>query len=182
MPFSFIPTEIPEVIKIQSTCFPDSRGEFSEIYKASEFEAAGLDVNFVQDNFSVSHKGVVRGLHYQLEPYAQGKLITVIKGSIYDVAVDIRKGSKTFGKWVALELNDGDHCAVYIPRGFAHGFMALEDNTRIMYKISENEYAPQFERGILYNDPDLSITWPLPNPIVSEKDKLHPCLKSASTF
>ncbi len=179
MPFTFTPTEIPDVIKIQSAAFPDSRGEFSEIYQASEFKVNGINVNFVQDNFPLSHKGVIRGLHYQLEPRAQGKLVTVIKGAIYDVAVDIRKNSPTFGKWVALELNNGNHCAVYIPPGFAHGFMALEDDTRVLYKMSHSEYAPEFERGILYNDPDLNIPWPLQNPIVSEKDKLHPLLKNA---
>ena len=177
MPFTFTPTEIPEVIKIQSQAFADSRGEFSEIYKASEFKAAGLDFNFVQDNFPLSHKGVVRGLHYQLDPHAQGKLVTVIKGAIYDVAVDIRRDSKTFLKWVAVELSDKNHCAVYIPPGFAHGFMALEDDTRVLYKMTHNEYAPEFERGILYSDPDLVIPWPLPHPLVSEKDKLHPLLK-----
>ncbi len=177
MPFTFTPTEIPDVIKIQRQVFADSRGEFSEIYKASEFKANGLNFEFVQDNFPLSHKAVLRGLHYQLDPYAQGKLVSVIKGAIYDVAVDIRKDSVTFGKWVALELNDKNHSAVYIPPGFAHGFMALEDDTRVLYKMSHREYSPQHERGILYNDPDLNIPWPLPNPIISDKDKLHPLLK-----
>lgn len=177
MPFTFTETDIPEVIKIQSTNFDDDRGSFKEVYKASEFKSAGLDVDFVQDNFPLSHKGVIRGLHYQLEPHAQGKLVTVIKGVIFDVAVDIRKNSPTFGKWVFLELSDANHTAIYIPPGFAHGFMALENDTRVLYKMSHNEYAPEFERGILYNDPDLNIPWPLPNPILSEKDKKHPLLK-----
>jgi len=177
MPFIFAPTEISDIIKIESTAFSDARGSFSEIYKNSDFKAAGINFDFSQDNFSVSAKGVLRGLHYQQEPYAQGKLVRVLSGKIFDVAVDIRKSSATYGHWVGEELSDKNNLSIFIPPGFAHGFMALEDNTYVVYKICGSEYMPEFERGIIYNDFTLNIPWPLPNPIVSEKDLLHPGFK-----
>jgi dTDP-4-dehydrorhamnose 3,5-epimerase len=182
MPFIFTPTDLPEVIKIESKTFPDERGEFSEVYKASDFKANGIGYDFVQDNFPLSKKGVVRGLHYQLPPYTQGKLVAVIKGKIWDVAVDIRKSSPTFGKWVAEELSDENHRMLFIPPGFAHGFIALEDDTRVLYKMTDNEFTPSADRGIRYDDPDLNIPWPIERPILSEKDKKHPFLKDAEVF
>jgi len=177
MPFEFIRLEIPDVILIKPKVFEDERGFFLEVYKYSDFKQAGINCNFVQDNHSKSKKGTLRGLHYQLEPKAQGKLIRCIKGKIWDVAVDIRKGSPTFGKWVAVELTEENKWMLWIPSGFAHGFVALED-CEIIYKCTE-EYAPELDRGIIWNDPDLAISWPIENPILSQKDSNLPRLKDA---
>lgn len=177
MPFEFIPLEIPEVILIKPRIFADERGFFLESYKQSEFAKAGINFNFVQDNQSMSKRGVLRGLHYQLEPKAQGKLVRCIKGKIWDVAVDIRKGSPTFAKWVALELSEENKFMLWIPPGFAHGFVALEDS-EIIYKCTA-EYDPTLDRGIIWNDPDIGITWPISDPILSEKDAKLPRLNKA---
>lgn len=175
MPFEFIKLEIPEIVLIKPKVFEDERGFFLEFFKYSEFAKAGIDYNFVQDNHSKSKRGVLRGLHYQLKPRAQGKLIRCIKGRIWDVAVDIRKGSPTFGKWVAAILSEENKYMLWIPAGFAHGFVALEDS-EIIYKCTE-EYAPELERGIIWNDPEIGIKWPLSQPIVSKKDAILPELK-----
>lgn len=177
MNFEFIKLEIPEVVLIKPKVFEDARGFFMETFKASAFTKAGISYPFVQDNHSKSKKGVLRGLHYQLEPKAQGKLVRCIRGKIWDVAVDIRKGSPTFGKWVAVELSEENKYMLWIPPGFAHGFLALED-CEIIYKCTE-EYAPELDRGIIWNDPDIAIPWPIDNPILSPKDAKLPRLKDA---
>ncbi len=178
MTFEFKRLEIPGVILITPKVFSDERGFFMESYKESEFKANGINFEFKQDNHSKSSKNVLRGLHYQLEPYAQGKLVRVITGKIFDVAVDIRKGSPTFGKWVSAELSEDNKKMLWIPPGFAHGFLSLEDNTNVLYK-STNEYNKESERGISWNDPEIGIKWPINNPLLSDKDKKHPILKDA---
>ncbi len=180
MPFEFIKTEIPEVIIVKPKVFGDERGFFMETYKKSDFEKAGIDTDFVQDNHSKSVKGVLRGLHYQLEPKAQGKLVRCIKGKVFDVAVDIRKGSPTFGKWVGVELSSENKLMLWIPKGFAHGFLTLSEEAEIVYKVSGSEYSPEYDRSIRWNDQDIGIEWPLKGePILSEKDKTAPFLKYA---
>lgn len=176
MPFSFTPLDIPDVILVEPKIFPDDRGFFFESFKASDFEKAGLPTHFVQDNFSFSKKDVIRGLHYQKDPKAQGKLVSVLKGGVWDVAVDIRKESPTFLKWVAAELNDRNHVMLYIPPGFAHGFISLTENVHLLYKCT-NEYDPQADAGIRWNDPDIAVPWPVCNPIVSAKDAALPFIK-----
>ena len=178
MPFEFFPLEIPDVILIRARQFPDDRGFFMETYKHSEFAANGIPKAFVQDNYSRSSRGVLRGLHYQKHPDAQGKLISVISGRIYDVAVDIRKQSPTFGQWVGLELSHERPELLWIPEGFAHGFCVLSDSADFTYKCTA-EYAPGAYRGIAYNDPALAIPWPIENPTLSERDRSLPLLKDA---
>lgn len=177
MPFEFITLEISEVILIKPRIFADERGFFLECYKQSDFAKVGINFNFVQDNQSMSKRGVLRGLHYQLEPKAQGKLVRCIKGKIWDVAVDIRKGSPNFAKWVALELSEENKFMLWIPPGFAHGFVSLEDS-EIIYKCTA-EYDPTLDRGIIWNDPQIGITWPTTDPILSEKDAKLPRLNEA---
>ena len=162
-------TSLDGVYLLQPTVFEDDRGGFSEFFKSSTFEDCGLPAFFVQDNFSVSHRGVVRGLHFQVPPFAQGKLVTCVRGAIYDVVVDLRPGSTTFGKWVSVELSENTFEALYVPEGFAHGFQALENQSRVFYKCT-NVYSKAHEEGIIYNDPELDIGWPLPAAIVSSKD------------
>jgi len=178
MPFKFQPLEIPEVFFIETKVFNDERGFFSEIYKFSDFNNAGIKENFVQTNCSKSKKGVLRGLHYQLKPKAQGKFISVLRGRIFDVAVDLRKGSQYYGKWVGKELSEENKCCLWVPFFCAHGFFALEDNTVVLYQTSK-EYDQSCERGIIWNDPDIGIKWPDMKPIVSQKDVKLPFLKEA---
>lgn len=175
------PLQIPEVILIEPRIFKDSRGFFYELYNQSAFTAQGIKENFIQDNVSFSSKGVLRGLHYQIPPKAQAKLVRVLKGAILDIVVDLRKASKTFGKHVAVRLDAEKREMLYVPAGFAHGFCALEDDTEVLYKVS-NFYSPEHERGVLWNDPDLKIEWPAMDFIILEKDKLFPPLKQAVTF
>jgi len=177
MPFEFIKFEIPDLILVKPKIFQDERGFFMETYKAKDFVEVGINYNFVQDNHSKSKKGVLRGIHYQLNPKAQGKLVRCIKGKIWDVAVDIRKGSPWYGKWVAVELSEENKHMLWIPPGFAHGFVALED-AEIIYKCTE-EYDPALDRGIIWNDPDINISWPVTEPILSTKDEKLPMLKDA---
>jgi len=181
MPFlEFKRLEIPDVILIKPKVFPDHRGFFMELYKRTPFLANGIPYDFVQVNLSFSKRGVVRGLHYQLRPMEQGKLVTVIKGRIFDVAVDIRKGSPWFGKYVAVELSDKDRCLLWIPPGFAHGFQALEDSY-VLYLVTK-EYSPEHERGIRWNDPKIGIEWPIKEGVIlSEKDKNAPFFDEAET-
>lgn len=177
MPFEFVSLEIPDVILIKPRVFEDERGFFFECFKHSEFAQAGINFNFIQDNHSKSKRGVLRGLHYQLEPKAQGKLIRCIRGKILDVAVDIRKGSPTYAKWVAIELSQENKHMLWIPPGFAHGFIALEDS-EIIYKCTA-EYDPTLNRGVIWNDSSIGINWPPLEPILSEKDKRLPTLEEA---
>jgi dTDP-4-dehydrorhamnose 3,5-epimerase len=178
MPFQFKKLEIPEVILIEAQTFADDRGFFAETYKRSEFAACGIPHSFVQDNLSHSVQGVVRGLHYQKHPRAQGKLVTVLNGRIFDVAVDIRKGSPTYGQWVGMELSGEDCTMLYVPVGFAHGFCVLSQEADVVYKVTD-EYARDLDRGVLWNDPDLGIQWPVTEPLLSPKDAELPLLKDA---
>ncbi len=178
MPFTFRRLPIPEIILIEPKIFFDHRGFFMETYKHSDFKNFGITESFVQDNFSQSQKGVIRGLHYQKGPFSQGKLVQCLKGRIFDVAVDIRLGSPTFGRWIGVELSEENHHMLYIPSGFAHGFAVLSDYAFVAYKCTE-EYFSVHDRGIVWNDPDININWPVDNPILSEKDKKLPLLKDA---
>ena len=162
-------TELEDVLIIEPDFFPDSRGFFFESYNKKKYEDAGMNFEFVQDNISKSNKGTVRGLHYQVGEFAQGKLCQVLTGSVMDVAVDIRSGSPTFGKHVAVELTGDNHKQIWIPPGFAHGFSVLEDNTIFSYKCTAF-YSKIDERAIMYNDAELNIDWKIKEPIVSEKD------------
>lgn len=176
MPFEFERQKIEEVILVKPKVFGDSRGFFMESYKKSDFFANGIEIEFNQDNHSKSTKGVLRGLHYQANPYGQAKLVRCSKGRIYDVAVDIRPDSKTFGQYVKVELSEENKHMLYIPVGFAHGFVALTDEVEILYKAS-GEYAPQADRGIIWNDKDINIDWEIDfEPLLSEKDKKQPSL------
>lgn len=179
MAFTFQPLTIPEVVHITPDVHGDDRGYFLEVFKKSLFREVGIDTEFVQVNHSRSQKNVLRGLHYQQQPHAQAKLITVISGEIFDVAVDIRKTSPTFGQWASVRLSAADHSMVYIPIGFAHGFCALADNTEIIYYNSA-EYVPEAEGGLAWNDPALKITWPIDQPVLSAKDQQYPPLASAT--
>lgn len=182
MPFEFEKTEIPDVILIKPKVFGDDRGFFMETYKKSDFEKFGIDTDFVQDNHSKSVKGVLRGLHFQKEPFAQGKLVRCIKGKIFDVAVDIRRGSPTFKKWVGYELSEENKLMLWIPKGFAHGFLTLSEEAEVIYKVSGAEYNPKSDAGIIWNDPDINIKWPLEEieeVLLSDKDKNLPTLKNA---
>ncbi len=172
MPFEFQRLSIPEVILVKPKVFKDERGFFAETYKHSEFEAAGIKEFFVQDNHSKSSKGVLRGLHYQVEPFAQAKLVGCIRGCIYDVAVDVRNGSKTFGKWVGTVLSEENMALLYIPSGFAHGFVVTSETAEIVYKCSK-EYSPAHEHGVIWNDKNIGIKWPVADPILSKKDAAY---------
>lgn len=178
MPFQFEHLDIPDLILVTPQVFDDSRGLFLELYKHSDFLRGGIGEHFVQDNLSRSGRGVLRGLHYQKKPTAQGKLVCCIRGAIFDVAVDIRKGSRHFGKWAGVELSDNNRRMLYVPPGFAHGFQVLSESAEVVYKCTA-EYSPHDDRGIIWNDPDLNIEWPLPNPVLSPKDLRHPVLKDA---
>ena len=165
---------------IQPKVFSDTRGYFFESYKLETLLASGIQFNPVQDNESKSIRGVIRGLHYQLQPFAQAKLIRVVFGKIYDIAADLRKNSQTFGKWYGIELDSEAKTQFFIPKGFAHGFSVLSDTAVIQYKC-DNVYNPNYERGISLNDPDLKIDWKLGDikPVISDKDLKHPNLKDS---
>lgn len=171
-----IPTAIPDVLLIEPKVFGDSRGFFFESFNAADFRAAtALDIDFVQDNHSKSRRHVLRGLHYQADPRAQGKLVRVIQGAVFDVAVDIRPNSTTYGKWVGEILSADNKRQLWIPPGLAHGFLTLTDFAELLYKTTDY-YSPEHERAIRWNDPTLNIQWPLQNedPAVSEKDASAP--------
>ena len=177
MPFEFERQSISDVILIKPRVFGDSRGFFMETYKKSDFVENGIKDDFNQDNHSKSSKGVLRGLHYQAKPYGQAKIVRCTRGRIYDVAVDIRPNSKTFGKYVKVELSEENKNMLYIPIGFAHGFVALTDEVELNYKAS-GEYAPQADRGVLWSDKDINIDWNIDfEPLLSDKDKTQPTLK-----
>lgn len=175
-----IKTDIEGVVIIEPRVFGDHRGYFFESFSEREFSENVREVKFVQDNESKSGYGVLRGLHFQKSPYAQGKLTRVVKGAVLDVAVDIRRGSPTFGKHVAVELSEDNHRQLFIPRGFAHGFVVLADEVIFQYKC-DNFYAPESEGAIAWDDPDLAIDWKVPADkiILSAKDTSHPRLKDA---
>ncbi|MFO7879309.1 MAG: dTDP-4-dehydrorhamnose 3,5-epimerase [Bacteroidota bacterium] len=168
----FIKTEIPDLLILQPKVFGDERGYFFESWRDQWFEETGIDTRFVQDNESSSHYGVIRGLHFQRPPHAQAKLVRVIRGRVLDVAVDLRKGSPTFGKHVAVELTEDNHWQFFIPHGFAHGFAVLSDQAVFAYKC-DDYYHPECEDGVAWDDPDLAIDWKIKpeDAIVSEKDK-----------
>jgi dTDP-4-dehydrorhamnose 3,5-epimerase len=171
--FSFRHLDIPEIVVIESERFVDARGSFLECYKHSTFAAHGIPDTFVQDNCSRSVRHVLRGLHYQKPPAAQAKLLCVVTGQIFDVAVDIRKGSPTFGRWTSASLSPGN--LVYVPTGFAHGFVVLSADATVIYKTTA-EYDPVLERGIIWSDPTIGIQWPVNDPVLSDKDRRLPTL------
>lgn len=179
MPFEFERLYLPEVVLIKPKVFRDGRGFFLEFFKLSDFKSLGIDPIFMQGNMSSSKKGVLRGLHYQKHPKAQGKLVMCLKGEIFDVAVDIRKGSQTLGRWVSAVLSEENKKMLWIPEGFAHGFLVLSEYAEVLYLVTRSEYAPQHEGGIIWNDPDIGINWPLGDIgelLLSPKDKALPKL------
>ena len=182
MSYTVTPTAIPDLLILEPKVFGDSRGFFFESFNAKNFaQATGLNVNFVQDNHSRSSKGVLRGLHYQVQQ-TQGKLVHVTQGAVFDVAVDIRKSSPTFGKWVGCELSDSNHRQLWIPPGFAHGFMVLSESTDFLYKTTDY-YAPAHERCITWNDSSIGIQWPEGiTPLLSAKDQQGIALAEAEVF
>lgn len=172
-------TDLPGVLVLEPHVFNDARGFFQESYNQKTFIEAGLNYNFVQDNHSLSlDAGVIRGIHYQLNPKAQTKLVRVLAGAIFDVAVDIRQNSPTFGRWITVTLSAANKLQLLVPRGFAHGFCTLEPHTQVLYKVDEY-YSPEHDRGISWEDPDLGIPWPTKHPILSAKDLRHPTFKQA---
>ena len=175
MKFAFKKTPILGLVVVKPEVGSDERGTFSENYKVSEFRKVGIKTLFVQENRSVSRRNVLRGLHYQRPPHAQAKLVRCGHGRIFEVAVDLRPGSKTFGKYYSLELSEANGLMLYIPEGFAHGFYALTDKAEVMYKCSR-EYAPSHDAGVRWNDPALKIKWPCTRPVLSPKDKALPFL------
>jgi len=176
------PTSIPDVLIIEPKVFGDNRGFFFESFNQEAFNnAVGQDVQFVQDNHSRSVKGVLRGLHYQIQQ-PQGKLVRVVRGAVFDAAVDLRKSSSTFGQWVGVELNEDNHRQLWVPAGFAHGFIVLSESAEFLYKTTDY-YAPEFERSIMWNDPDIGINWPTDyEPHLSGKDQKGLSLNNAEVF
>lgn len=175
MPFTFETLAIPEVVLIEPQSFGDARGFFMESYKRSDFAAKGLSQPFVQENHSRSGRGILRGLHYQKPPYAQGKLVRVIMGEIFDVAVDVRPKSPTRGRWVGVTLSAANRRMLYIPPWCAHGFCVTSDVAEVIYKTTV-EYSPAHESGVVWNDPAIGIDWPVDSPILSERDRSWPQL------
>jgi dTDP-4-dehydrorhamnose 3,5-epimerase len=178
MAFRFEPLPIPDVLLVHPTRHVDPRGYFEETYRRSAFEQAGIAAEFVQDNFARSSKNVLRGLHYQLPPAAQAKLVGVAAGRIFDVAVDLRAGSPTFGRWVGCTLDAEKRALLWIPEGFAHGYVVLSETADVVYKVTA-EYSAQLDRGVRWNDPAIGIEWPVRDPIVSERDRAQPMLEAA---
>jgi len=178
MPFQFRKLEIPGPVLIEPRSFPDDRGYFMETYARSAFLAAGIDCEFYQDNFSVSKKNVMRGLHFQKAPKEQGKLVQVVQGRVFDVVVDIRPGSETFGRWLGVELSAENRNIFWIPPGFAHGFLSLADNSIFLYKVTQ-EYSPNDDAGIRFDDSEIGVVWPIERDtmIISNKDKALPPLR-----
>jgi dTDP-4-dehydrorhamnose 3,5-epimerase len=176
MTLRITPLSLPEVLLIEPDVFGDDRGFFLELYRQPRYAEAGIGLPFVQDNHSRSFRGVLRGLHYQIS-HPQGKLVTVIAGEVFDVAVDVRRGSPTFGRSVSYVLNAADHRQLYIPPGFAHGFCTMSETADFLYKCTDI-YRPEDERGVLWSDPQLAIDWPAKTPILSAKDEAFPTLAS----
>ncbi len=182
MPFQFHEYNLPGLILIEPKVFNDDRGFFLESFKYSDFNNYGITSNFLQDNHSYSKKGVIRGLHFQKNPMPQGKLVRVIKGSVFDVAVDLRKKSPAYLQWAGVELSDHNNKLLWIPEGFAHGFAVTSDEAILLYKCT-NEYNQSLDSGIIWNDPQINIKWPFSNPLLSEKDINLPLLcDSGSDF
>lgn len=171
------PTAIPDVIRIEPNVFTDDRGFFLESYHRDRFAAAGIDCEFTQDNHSRSIRGTLRGLHYQSAP-GQAKLVRVVRGRVWDVAVDIRPGAPTFGRWVAAELSEENRHMLFVPVGFAHGFVVLSEVADVLYKCS-HIYVPETEAGIAWNDPDIAVPWPITDPLLSPRDAANPTLRTA---
>jgi dTDP-4-dehydrorhamnose 3,5-epimerase len=178
MPFKFEPLALADVLLIEPRQFGDSRGSFMEIYKRSTFAAAGITESFEQVNQSISERNVLRGLHYQRSPYAQSKLVRVVAGAIFDVAVDVRPDSPTYGRWVGVDLSADAGKMMYIPPWCAHGFCVLSDRADVVY-FTSGEYSPEHEAGVMWNDPAIGIEWPVKNPVLSERDSLWPPLPVA---
>ena len=179
----FVETSLPDVIRIAPALHRDDRGFFMETWQAKRFREAGIDADFVQDNFSQSSRGTLRGLHYQIQQ-TQGKLVRVVSGEVFDVAVDLRRSSANFGQWVGEILSAENKRQLWIPPGFGHGFLVLSDIAEFEYKCTDY-YAPEFERAIRWDDPDIAIEWPLPDgerPVLSNKDEAAPFLKDAETY
>jgi dTDP-4-dehydrorhamnose 3,5-epimerase len=178
MSFAFEPLEIPDVVLVRPSRHRDERGFFQESYRSSAFAEAGISAAFVQDNLARSTRGVLRGLHYQLPPAAQGKLVGVVHGRVFDVAVDLRVGGATYGRWVGRTLDAESGELLWIPEGFAHGYVVLSDAAEVAYKVTA-EYAHELDRGVLWNDPAIGVEWPIADPVVSEKDRAQPTLAHA---
>jgi len=174
-----MPTSLDGVLIIEPDIFKDSRGAFMETYQKKKYTLAGINSVFVQDNFSISHKGTLRGLHYQIS-HSQAKLVQVIKGAVFDVAIDLRSGSPTFGQWTGVELSDTNNRQMFIPEGFAHGFQVLTETAYFLYKCSDY-YSKEDEGGIIWSDPEINIKWPAIQPLLSDKDAAYPYLKDIST-
>ena len=178
MPFRFSRLELPEVILVDARVFPDERGYFMETYKQSEFRQNGIVEAFVQSNHSHSSRLTLRGLHYQKSPRAQGKLLRVVRGAVFDVVVDIRKGSPRYGRWTGIELSAENKKILYVPSGFAHGACVTSDEADLLYMVTE-EYAPECEAGVIWNDPAIAVAWPVKNPLLSARDRAWPRLTDA---
>jgi dTDP-4-dehydrorhamnose 3,5-epimerase len=175
MSFTVEPLEIPDVVVVSPTLRRDTRGWFMETYRASVFEALGLPEHFVQDNLVRSVRGALRGMHYQLDPAAQGKLVSVVHGRIFDVAVDVRGGSESYGRWVGRLLDEASGESLWIPPGFAHGYIVLSENAYVSYKVTA-EYRPELDGGFRWDDPEVGILWPLDDPLLSDRDRNLPFL------
>lgn len=178
MAFHFKKCGIPDVVYVEPDIYRDNRGYFSEVYKLNDFKGNGIEKTFKQVNHASSKKNILRGLHYQTNPAAQGKLVSVVAGEIFDVAVDIRKGSPYYGKWVGVKLNAQAKNMLYVPEGFAHGLCILSEAAEVIYYCTE-VYSPEHERSLIWNDPEIAIAWPIENPILSEKDTKSPALSQA---
>ena len=176
MPLNFEELEIPGVFKVQPAVYEDDRGYFKETFRASQFIEAGLPP-MVQSNVSWSRRNVLRGMHYQVDPDAQGKLVGAALGEVYDAIVDVRPDSPTFGRWLSIVLSASNHTMIYVPPGFGHGFCVLSDEALVSYNTTA-EFAPQSERGVLWNDPAIGIEWPVKEPVISVKDRALPLLSS----
>ena len=172
------PTSLPDVLIIEPKAFEDRRGFFMETYNQKRYKQSNIDCIFVQDNLSHSVRGILRGLHYQLQ-YPQAKLVQAINGAIFDVAVDIRQGSPTFGKWIGAHISDTNRHQIFVPKGFAHGFCVLSETADVLYKCTDF-YAPDDEGGILWSDPGIGIDWPITDPLLSDKDSKYPFLKDVA--
>lgn len=179
MPFEFCKTPIADLLVVKPRCFRDERGFFLETYKASDFKQQGIDLEFNQDNHSFSQKGILRGLHFQRSPHAQAKLCRVVQGMVWDVAVDLRAGSPTYLHWFGTELSDQNFAMMYVPAGFAHGFVTLSETAHFMYKCSA-EYNGASDAGIKWDDNQIGIDWPVKEPILSAKDQVLPYVKDIS--